>query len=322
MGEQFNVNWETHTEHIKELFGKLKTTGCFSDVTLVCDDKVKVAAHKIVLCSCSALFASLLDKSDGHPIVFLRGIKHEEMDALMSFMYYGEATINKERMKDFLHAAIDLGIKEIDDHIDNIEAESDDEIMDSTQQTEEKAAQMSDDKADSEPVPEPYHSTLEQMPFQPTVKLETQSPVKDDPPLANHFLYKEPTIKRGRGRAKRMVLPSPKLRQLMPKGPINTMKITPKPDSSKSETKVDYICPDPQCELPFRTKIGLQCHIDTKHNNIKHQCNQCDHQASSLGNLKKHIQVIHQGVRYPCKHCSYQATRPENLRSHIFSKHM
>ena len=42
MGEQFNVNWETHTEHIKELFGKLKTTGCFSDVTLVCDDKVRV----------------------------------------------------------------------------------------------------------------------------------------------------------------------------------------------------------------------------------------------------------------------------------------
>ena len=42
MGEQLNVNWETHSDHIKELFGKLKTTGCFSDVTLVCDDKVRV----------------------------------------------------------------------------------------------------------------------------------------------------------------------------------------------------------------------------------------------------------------------------------------
>ena len=53
------------------------------DVTLVCDDKVKIKAHKIVLKACSPVFENILENiNTSEAVVYLRGIDHQEMSEM------------------------------------------------------------------------------------------------------------------------------------------------------------------------------------------------------------------------------------------------
>ena len=58
--EQFNLNWHTYDEHLKELMQGLLESSKSSDVTLVCEDKTKFKAHKFVLIACSPVFQSII----------------------------------------------------------------------------------------------------------------------------------------------------------------------------------------------------------------------------------------------------------------------
>ena len=44
---------------------------------------------------------------------------------------------------------------------------------------------------------------------------------------------------------------------------------------------------------------------DTRHEGIKHNCDQCDFQASEKSNLRVHIKSKHDGTKYPCDQCDY-----------------
>ena len=50
-------------------------------------------------------------------------------------------------------------------------------------------------------------------------------------------------------------------------------------------------------------------------------CNQCDHQASTQGNLKIRIQSVHEKIRHSCNQCDYQAFKNGDLKTHIQSVH-
>jgi len=50
-------------------------------------------------------------------------------------------------------------------------------------------------------------------------------------------------------------------------------------------------------------------------------CDQCEHTATSLGNLKKHREIKHEGIIYPCDQCEYNATEARALRKHREAKH-
>ena len=43
----------------------------------------------------------------------MRGIKNSELQAILSFMYFGESQINTDRFSDFMSVALDLQVKEI-----------------------------------------------------------------------------------------------------------------------------------------------------------------------------------------------------------------
>ena len=48
-----------------------------------------------------------------HPLLYLRGIKQTELQAILKFMYFGETQIFANRINDFVNIAKDLEIKEI-----------------------------------------------------------------------------------------------------------------------------------------------------------------------------------------------------------------
>jgi len=86
----------------------------FADVTLVSDDQNQVQAHKFMLSACSPVLNSLLmNNPHPHPLLYMRGIKLQELQAILEFMYLGRAYVSNDRIVNFMTIAQDLGIKEL-----------------------------------------------------------------------------------------------------------------------------------------------------------------------------------------------------------------
>ena len=98
---------------MKEMLHQMHNSDNFADVTLICDDKIQIKAHRHVLSVCSPVFKNLFtDEIDNHPVILLPGIQYSEMQTIMQFMYLGEAKCFDESMNQLLSAAKSLDIQE------------------------------------------------------------------------------------------------------------------------------------------------------------------------------------------------------------------
>merc|ERR1712098_51672 len=89
----------------------------FSDVTLVSDDLQHLTAHKIVLSSYSLKFRQLLSEipqQQANPVIFLTGVSHNHLEALIDFMYTGRTEISRESIKGFFEIADRFQVKGFD----------------------------------------------------------------------------------------------------------------------------------------------------------------------------------------------------------------
>ena len=98
---------------------EMMTSRDFADVTLVCDDKKKIRAHKNILAACSPVFKEIFQIANSS-VVYLKGINFSEMDSILQFIYLGEARCYEERMNNFFEAGKSLGIKELNKEVDDI----------------------------------------------------------------------------------------------------------------------------------------------------------------------------------------------------------
>ena len=99
-------------DNIITSFQKLRNINDFSDVTLACEDGKQLEAHKVVLASSSPFFMELLQKNKHpHPLVYMMGVKYEDLEAIIDFLYTGEANVSKENLDRFLSVAEDLKLK-------------------------------------------------------------------------------------------------------------------------------------------------------------------------------------------------------------------
>ena len=109
--EQFCLRWNDFESSISNSFRDLKEAGDFFDVTLVCQDQ-QVEAHKVILSACSPFFKAILKKNPHpHPLLYLKDIKFENMEALLEFMYQGEVKVPQDELGPFLAVAEELKVK-------------------------------------------------------------------------------------------------------------------------------------------------------------------------------------------------------------------
>ena len=119
MDEKHDLKWKTFNDHLVGVFRDLGEEEYFADVTLVSDDQVQTKAHKVVLSACSPVLKTLLvNNPHSHPLLYLRGIKQTELQAILKFMYFGETQIFANRINDFVNIAKDLEMKEISEEQD------------------------------------------------------------------------------------------------------------------------------------------------------------------------------------------------------------
>ena len=112
MSETFCLKWNDFQENVNGTFENLRNSNDFVDVTLACEDGQQVEAHKVILAASSPFFQNLLKKSKHpHPLIFMRGVKSEDLSAILDFLYSGEANVNQENLESFLAIAEELKLQ-------------------------------------------------------------------------------------------------------------------------------------------------------------------------------------------------------------------
>ena len=89
----------------------MKVKSYFCDVAIACEDRI-FETHKLVLATSSSIFINILRRhSHPHPMIYLRGLKASDMEALLEFMYCGEVKVKEDQLQSFLAAAQDLKVQ-------------------------------------------------------------------------------------------------------------------------------------------------------------------------------------------------------------------
>ena len=110
--EKFFLKWNDFKDNVGNAFGSLRTDNHFTDVTLACEDGQLVEAHKVVLASSSPTFQRLLEQNKhSHPLIYMRGMKSEDLVAIVDFLYLGETNVYQENLDSFLNIAEELNLK-------------------------------------------------------------------------------------------------------------------------------------------------------------------------------------------------------------------
>jgi len=109
--EKFCLRWNDFESNISVAFRELREDKDFFDVTLACDDE-QMQAHKVILSACSPFFRNVLRKNPHqHPLLYLKGVKYTDLQAVLNFMYHGEVNVAQEELNSFLAVAEDLRVK-------------------------------------------------------------------------------------------------------------------------------------------------------------------------------------------------------------------
>ncbi|GLH03151.1 Protein bric-a-brac 2, partial [Gryllus bimaculatus] len=109
--QQFCVKWNSYSSNLQSVFPRLLNSEHFVDITLACEGQM-IKCHKVVLSACSTYFEKLLVQNPcQHPIIFMKDMKHWEVQALVDFMYRGEVNVSQEELNSLLVAAEALQIR-------------------------------------------------------------------------------------------------------------------------------------------------------------------------------------------------------------------
>ena len=112
MSEKLCLQWNDFQENIKSAFGNFREDDDFADVTLACEDGQQVEAHKVILAASSPFFQKLLGRNKHpRPLIYMRGIKFDDLLAIVDFLYRGEANVFQENLDSFLAIAEELQLK-------------------------------------------------------------------------------------------------------------------------------------------------------------------------------------------------------------------
>ena len=112
MSEKLCLKWNDFQENVNEAFGSLRGDKDFSDVTLACEDGQQFEAHKVILAASSPSLRHLLKANKhGHPLIYMRGVKSEDLGAIIDFLYLGEANVSQDNLDSFLAIAEELKLK-------------------------------------------------------------------------------------------------------------------------------------------------------------------------------------------------------------------
>ncbi|KAF2368647.1 BTB/POZ domain [Trinorchestia longiramus] len=111
MEELLSLKWNNHRSTFLHILAVLRDKQLYTDATLACDGKL-YSVHKLVLSTCSDYFSSMLDRTScKNPVIVLKDIKSDDLEALLDYMYLGEVNVRQSDLSTLIKAAECLRVK-------------------------------------------------------------------------------------------------------------------------------------------------------------------------------------------------------------------
>ena len=287
--EKYNLTWQSFHSHIETFLKDLFSSTHFTDVTLVSEDMKRVKAHKNILSACSPVFKELLllDETNNQSIIFLKGVKYQELEAILQFIYLGQATLQEERMSQFLETASSLRIKGLSQNPtqQNNFSKSTPTNLESNYRIKPQTMDFFSDQSSKQQI---------------QIKPEAQSK-----PAIESYDYEH------------LQCGYCELKYQTKSGLTSHMKTV---HNILLHTSGQIHNCD-QCGFQTQNFTSLRRHVMAKHENIKHECHECNNVYTYAGDLKRHILSVHEGKRYQCDLCSHSSTQIGDLARHKRIKH-
>ena len=336
--ENYNLTWHTYSDHLRDMMQEIFRSDDFKDVTLVSDDKQSIKAHRNILSTCSPVFKSILqmEGQSNHPVIYLKGIKYSEIDAILKFIYSGETKCHEKELNELMLTAKNLEIKELCETV-NIWDEVNDQKKDkahlldavikdeAASSIETKTIDYADNENGKEDQPvEEIFCENESKTFESVQRNEHQ-PEKEEllnAPSEDAFPTKTKTKTKKIVQTKRINYGLDVLKVQCPNCDNYFANKWVLGDHIKSiHEGVTYACNHDQCYKEYALPRTLRQHIQSAHEGVKFPCNQCQMQFSTKNGLNIHTKAVHKGVKYNCNHCDRQYTDKSSLIHHTKAVH-
>ena len=118
-----SISSSLYPHNVAKTYGEMFRNNVLTDVTLICHDKIKIEAHKAVLCSGSKVLQDyLVSHPHASPMLFFHAIKEEHLKPLIEFMYFGQTMVPQASLQKIIEIAKELEIRDLldDDSEDDI----------------------------------------------------------------------------------------------------------------------------------------------------------------------------------------------------------
>ena len=256
MSEKLCLQWNDFQDNVKSAFGNLRDSTDFVDVTLACEDGHQIEAHKVILAASSPFFQAILMRNKhSHPLIYMRGLKSDDLKAMVDFLYCGEANVDQENLDSFLAIAEELQLKGL--------RGTDEDINLKERELNRKPAQME---------PKPISPREQKMPHS---RIPTQESTEFEP-VGNNALAILPTRTYFSGDLQQL---DETVKSMMETS-LNLVSI----GKTQSRGKICKVCGKEG------RGIDIMRHIEANHlEGVSIPCNHCDKIFRSRDNLRKHI---------------------------------
>lgn len=286
--ETYNIAWNTFQDHLNERSRHLYQEKFFTDVTLVSDDMVQFQAHRTVLSAASPTFMKLLMiNTSANSVLYLKGVHHLELEAILQFIYLGEASVYTDRVEVFVQRSKELNINELNKNSipeDNVSVFIENQCIQSNDST-------------------------------PTDTLEDEILKFNDDALGHENMEENGDIQKVE-----------KNNEVQKSFDNSYCNVCDKKFSKKSnlQTHLKSVAHYEKEHQQNQThELNRNCNVNATAETSQNEflCKECGKNFSSDYNLKRHIKSVHHNAKYPCNFCGTTYSYPFSLTDHIKKIH-
>lgn len=297
VADEVNINWKSSGENlVRSVVGEANRS-LFSDVSLICEENERIAAHQVILSSNSSFLKNLLLKHKENltgetPTIIMPGIKKEDLESLLKFMYRGTTgamTTDENRFQKLVNLTKHLGIKNIKKHPG---------IRGKTVNLKKPNVKL-ENFGTEQPTGQQVLEEDEDHEMDYTDNFNYSD---DDEPEPDNFSSHENSKK-----------------EVNEESPKKKKKDPEKAKESYRKMFGTFLCP--YCAKIFTLKKSLKGHIKNIHEGIRIQCDQCPYQAPDKAGLKRHIEARHEGKSFYCDQCDHVFMSRFSLATHLRNMH-
>ena len=271
MKGNFKLEWTDFERNLIDSFEQLRSGKDLFDVTLVCDDE-EVQAHKVILAASSCFFKSIMKRNPHtNPLIYMRGVKMEDMRALLDFIYIGQTSVSQDNVKSFLKLGEELGVTGlVEEKLENKEEEGKRGQEESVFQNETLMNQI---------------ENLQRL----EVKLEERSSSETEKDADDSMLILQEDPKENEHDTTEVTDIGEKLSDPLPNSSAEPISTTKRRNSLTLNSGRIFECS--KCDKFYKAKQNLKRHEETHMDGLEYKCTGCEMIMKTKNALQTHMYV-------------------------------